>query len=261
MTISASASGFAVSFTLTVLLPGPANVTFVSGASFQAGISVGSIALVTGSSIAATVQGLVTGYTILGPLPTSLVGVSITFNGVAAPIYYVQNSGQQQTVAVQVPFETQPGSATVVINAAGGGSGTFNVQIQPLAPAVFTSGNQALAVVVRSDGSYVSAGNPAQRGEIVQLYVTGLGPVSPAAGTGTAGIPGQGVTSQLLIGLNNAGIPYLSANYAPGMVGVYVVTFQIPSNTQPGSAQPVGVLIYDAAGNQYFAPSTFIPIS
>jgi len=261
LVISASTSGFAVSFTLTVTLPGPANITFVNGASFQSGIAPGSIALITGSSIAPNVQGLIMGFNILGPLPTSLAGVSITFNGVAAPIYYISNSGGQQTVAVQVPFETQPGSVSVVINAAGGGSGTFNTQIQVIAPAVFTSGNQSLAVVVRSDGSYVSAGNPAQRGEIVQLYLTGLGPVSPTAGTGAAGIPGQAITSQLLIGLNNAGVPFLSANYAPGLVGVYVVTFQIPSSTQPGPSQPVGVLEFDSSNNQYFAPSTYIPIS
>jgi len=84
--------------------------------------------------------------------------------------------------------------------------------------------------------------------------------VSPAALTGAAGLSGESVTAQLLVGLNNAGVPFQSADYAPGMVGVYVITFQVPPNTAAGPSQPVGLEIYDSAGNVYYAQSTYIPI-
>jgi uncharacterized protein (TIGR03437 family) len=150
-----------------------------------------------------------------------------------------------------------------VINSAGGGSGTFSVQVVPFAPGIFetTLGGQKIAVAVRSDGSYVSPSNPAHPGETIRIYVTGLGAVAPTAVTGGTGVPGQAVTApNLAIGLNNGGVPYLAAEYAPGMVGVYVITLQIPSDTQTGPAQPIGVIAFDAFGNAYFAQGSVIPI-
>jgi uncharacterized protein (TIGR03437 family) len=262
VTVTATSGSLTAAFTLTVLPQGPTNITFVNGASFQPGIAPGSIALVTGNGIAPSVEGVVTANDFVGPLPTSLAGVSITFNGTPAPIYYVSNSNSQQTVAVQVPFEVQPGSAvSVVVTGVGGTSATVTTAVQQVAPGVFTTGGpQNIAVVVRSDGSYVSATNPAQRGEVIQLYVTGLGLVSPAAPTGAAGIPGQSVVAQLLVGLNNAGVPFMSADYAPGIEGVYVITLQVPMDTTPGPSQPVGLLIFDSAGNSFYGQSTNLPI-
>ena len=54
--------------------------------------------------------------------------------------------------------------------------------------------------------------------------------------TGSAGVPGQSVTGSLVVGLNNGGVPLLAAEYAPGMVGVYVITLQVPVDTQTGPA-------------------------
>jgi hypothetical protein len=43
------------------------------------------------------------------------------------------------------------------------------------------------------------------------------------------------------------------------MVGVYVITLQIPDNAPTGPLRPFGLIVSDGA-TQYFAPSTFIPI-
>jgi uncharacterized protein (TIGR03437 family) len=115
-------------------------------------------------------------------------------------------------------------------------------------------------VAVRSDGSYVSPANPAHAGETIQVFVTGLGQLTPATATGSAGVPGQTVAGSVVVGLNNAGVPLISAAYAQGMVGVYVLTLQIPANTQTGPAQPLGVVAFDAASNAYFAQGSVIPI-
>ncbi len=272
--ITATSGTLTATFTLVVLPQGPSNVTFLNGASFQPGLAPGGIALVTGNNIAPNVQGVISAFNIIGPVPTTLAGVSITFNGTPAPIYYVSNANGQQTVAVQVPFEVQPGNNVSVIitttPCANGAvtctdavlaSATFTTSVQQVAPGVFTNGGPGnIAVVVRSDGSYVTAANPAQRGEVVQLYVTGLGVVSPAALTGAAGLANQAVAAQLLVGLNNAGIPFQSAEYAPGLVGVYVITFQVPMTTKAGPSQPVGLLVFDLAGNSFYAQSSNLPI-
>ena len=265
--VTAATSTFSTNFTLTSRLPGPTNVTFANAASFLGAnppmpVSPGEIVIISGNGIAPGVQGLVTAYNILGEPQLSLAGISVTFNGVNAPIYYVLTAtGQLDQVVVQVPFETQPGSASVLINSAGGGSGTFTVQVAPYAPGIFetTIGGQKFAVALRPNGSYISPSNPAHPGETILIYVNGLGQTTPATATGSAGVPGQSVAGTLVIGVNNGGVPF-TASYAPGMVGVYAIAIQIPSDTQTGPAQPIGVIAYDAAGNTYFAQGSYIPI-
>jgi uncharacterized protein (TIGR03437 family) len=261
--VTAATSTFSTNFTLTSRLPGPTNVSFVNAASFLPAVSAGAIVIISGNGIAPGVQGLVTAYNIIGEPKLSLAGISITFNGVAAPIFYVLTAtGQADQVAVQVPFETQPGTASVLINSAGGGSGTVTVQVVPYAPGIFetTFGGEKFAVALRPDGSYISPSNPAHPGETILIYVTGLGQTTPLTATGNAGVPGQSVAASLAVGVNNGGIPFTSATYAPGMVGVYVITLQIPADTQTGPAQPIGVVAFDAAGTPYFAQGSVIPI-
>jgi uncharacterized protein (TIGR03437 family) len=165
-------------------------------------------------------------------------------------------------VSVQVPFEVQPGPAVALTITVASGSATVMVPVKPLAPGVFTSsyGGQNYAVAVRPDGSYVSPTNPAQRGENIDLYVTGLGQATPTIATGAAGVADQTVSTRLLLGLNNGGVPVVAAVYGPGLIGVYVITIQVPADTQTGPYQPVGVIAYDSANNIYFAQPSYIPI-
>jgi uncharacterized protein (TIGR03437 family) len=263
ITITAATSGFSVSFTLTSRLPGPVNCSFANGASFQSNISPGAIATLTCSSGLATgVQGLVTAFNIVGSLPPSLAGISLSFGGAAAPIYYVFGTPGKEQVTFQVPFEVQPGTVSVTVNSAGGGTATLSTQVSLFAPGVFESvyNGQSYPVALRPDGSYVSPTNPAQRGESIRLYVTGLGQTIPGTGTNRSGANGQKVAAPMIVGLNNGGVPLTSAEYVDGLIGVYVLTLEIPASTQTGPRQGVGVIVYDSANNPYFAQSTFIPI-
>jgi uncharacterized protein (TIGR03437 family) len=164
---------------------------------------------------------------------------------------------------VQVPWEVAPGSAVnLTVSVANEGSASVPVPVKPLAPGVFTAsyGGKTYAVAVRPDGSQVSPSNPAKRGEDIQLYVTGLGQAEPTIATGAAGVPNQTIVTSMIIGLNNGGVPLISAVYGPGLVGIYIITLQVPADTQTGPYQPVGVIAYDPAGNLYFAQPSYIPI-
>jgi uncharacterized protein (TIGR03437 family) len=225
-------------------------------------VAPGEIVTIEGAGFAQGVQGVVSGLSILGPLPVTLAGVSITFNGVPAPIFYVANQNGVQSMTIQVPFETQPGSTSVMLTPAGGGpAAPLTVTTQPYAPGVFTNvyGNQTIAVAVRSDGSYVSPTNPAHRGETIYVFATGLGQVTPAAATNEPGA-GQLVTATIVTGLNNKGVGHTTVDYAPGLVGVYIIGVEVPATTTPGPGQPFGLILVDASGNKYFANSTVIPI-
>jgi uncharacterized protein (TIGR03437 family) len=265
ITVTATSATFSVTFNLTAVPPGPQNITIVNGASFDpnTGISPGAIATIRGTGILTGVTGVALAANSAGQLPTTFSGVTISFNGTPAPIYYVESTNGADQVTVQVPFEVQPGpSVALEVNVANEGSGTVNVPVKPVAPGVFTSiyGGKNYAEAVRSDGSYVSPTNPAQRGENIYLFVTGLGQTTPPTATGAAGVADQVVNAPLLIGLNNGGVPLISAVYAQGTIGVYVVTLQVPADTQTGPYQPIGVIAYDSANNPYFAQPSYLPI-
>jgi len=243
ITVTASAGGFSQSFTLTVIPPGPTLTAagFVNGADFQRGaLSPCSIATIIGPGLASNVQGVVVPNSLFGPLPFVLANVKVTFNNSQAPILNVANVNGQQQVTVQVPCDVAPGSSVPVTVSVSGGGATVNVPILPASPGVFLttmSDGVSRIVAVRPDGSFVSIENPARRGEIIHVFVTGLGPVSPPIATNSIPVPGtdSNVTGQVIVGVNNQGTRLVSARLAQNLIGVYDVAFQVPSDAIAGN--------------------------
>ncbi|HYZ86108.1 MAG TPA: hypothetical protein VE621_16985, partial [Bryobacteraceae bacterium] len=99
-----------------------------------------------------------------------------------------------------------------------------------------------------------------RRGETIRFYATGLGQVTAATGTNRAGIPNQRVNANIIVGLNYEGAPLVSAEYAEGMIGVYVITFQIPSNAPAGSAIPLNMAAVAPDGQSVFSRDSNIAI-
>lgn len=265
ITVTATSATFSVNFSLTSLLPGPQNITIINGASFNpnTGVAPGGIATIRGMGLLPGVSGVVPAPVTNGQYPTTFSGVTIKFDGTPAPIYYVSDDNGADQISVQVPFEVQPGPAvSLEVDVANEGSTTVSVPIKPLAPGVFTSvyNGKTYAVAVRPDGSQVSPTNPAQRGETIQLYITGLGQTDPAIATNTPGVANQTMSNTLIVGLNNGGVPLQSSVYAPGLVGIYIVIMDVPKNTKTGPYQPIGIVAYDSDKNAYFSQATYIPI-
>ena len=99
------------------------------------------------------------------------------------------------------------------------------------------------AVALKPDGSFVTPDNPARYGEIIRVYITGAGQVTPAARTGVTGTTGQKLTIDVVVGLNEQGVRVVSAEYARGLIGVYEIQFEIPPGTPTGAARPLGILL------------------
>jgi uncharacterized protein (TIGR03437 family) len=262
ITVTAQAGAFSASATLTAVPPGPVNLVFLNGATFRAGISPGAIVAIRGSGLT-TIQGILDAANVVGPLPTTFQGITVTFNGIAAPIYSVSNVNGVQQVVVQVPYEVA-GSSTVnvVVTNSGGGTATVsNVPVQPYAPGIFetTLFGQAQAVAIHPDGSFVSPSNPAHQGENITIFLTGLGQTNPGTGTNRAGVGGQSVAAPVVAGINNAGVPVVSVFADPGLIGVYALTLTVPSDSATGNI-PVNVIAYDASNNPFFAQGSFLPI-
>jgi uncharacterized protein (TIGR03437 family) len=193
-----------------------------------------------------------------------LAGIEVLFNGTPAPMFAVSNINGDESIVVQVPFEINPGPASVTIRTPGGISSTVeNVPIEALKPGVFTVRDASGAIyasATRPDGSYVTSSNPARRGESISIYATGLGQTMPATGTNRLGQAGQAVAASVVVGVNHQGNPLVSAELLPGTVGVYVVTFEIPADTTSGMNQPLGLGVTDGNGQTVYANSTTIPI-
>src|SRR6266545_3636881 len=130
--------------------PSVADGGVLNGASYDRAMPVapGSLTAIFGSDLASgTAQaGSVPLSTTLGDVP------SVKFNNVAAPRVFV---GPTQ-INVQVPWEVQPGNATVVVTRSTGASSPKTVQVGASSPGIYTaSGNgtgQAIAVN-NADGS------------------------------------------------------------------------------------------------------------
>ncbi len=97
-------------------------------------------------------------YDAYGYLPTTLAGVSVTFDGVPAPLFL--SWGQQ--LNVQVPFEVAGKKSThVLVNYLGIVSTPVTVPVLAVQPALYVSCGGTVCARNRADGSINSAQNPA----------------------------------------------------------------------------------------------------
>ncbi|HWC00347.1 MAG TPA: hypothetical protein VG672_26750, partial [Bryobacteraceae bacterium] len=267
VTVTATAGSSSQTFNLTVSPPGPSitSDSFYNAAGLQKGwVSPCSLATIIAPGLAPGIQGAVVPG-IIGPLPYVMANVSVQFGNAYAPIYSVVNnySSGMDAVTVQVPCEVTPGTVPVTVRV-GAGSATVNLTILNISPGIFQtvmSDNKSRAVLLRPDGSYVTLENPARRGEIIRTFVTGLGPVDPPIGTNQAGIPDtdQNVTSQIVVGVNNAGVRVVNAKYAENLIGIYEVDFQVPSDTATGNDVPFAVAVTQG-NNLVFGNGSALPI-
>jgi uncharacterized protein (TIGR03437 family) len=258
--VTASSGTSSATFNLTVVPPGPPVTTasFTNGASGAPGLTPCGIATVTAPNLVPGLTTTLFGNTFIGPLQTALGGLDISVNGVAAPLFWVMNSG----AAFQTPCETQPGNATVVVRV-NGSTATVTVPVMQYQPGIFetTFNGQRYAVLVHQNGSYVTLDSPARLGEQITMFATGLGTVTPSTGTNRIGTGGQTVDAPIIAGVNNAGVRVVSATYVPGSIGVYQITFEIPSDTAAGTRQNLALALVDNSGNAIFAPGSFVPIA
>lgn len=204
-------------------------------------------------------------------LPSSLSGVSVTFNHVTAPMVSVSPAGPNPYVSVQVPFEALPtgqtsGTSPAVIYVNGAASVPVVTSIVPSAPGIFTipptgQGNAILAFIDPNTNQVSIAaprnaaiGYPAvpiPRGTAGFFYVTGLGAMSPAVADGSGnctasdGLCHATAMPAVFVGGIQAEVPF--AGQAPGFPGVFQVNIVIPAAASPGDAVPLVIKSADGS--------------
>jgi len=217
----------------------------VNSASFAlhpTAVAPGSIAAIFGTNLNNGSTVLFSSFGPDGKLATTLGGASVTVNGIAAPIFY-STPGQ---LGVQIPVELEGlASASVRVTVAGQTSPPQTAFLDSAGPGIFTfSGDgRGAGAFFHSDGVPVTTEIPfgeARPGQVVSLYATGLGTLTPAGGTGVPATGNQTRTTQTItVTVDGIAAEILFSGAAPGIVGLNQVNFRIPANARLGNAIPV----------------------
>lgn len=180
------------------------------------------------------------------PLPTSLGGTTVLFDGTAAPLSYVSD----KLVLVQAPTGLSAGSTTrVQVNTASGSSSAVQVNVAATNPGIVTADalghGQAKAInqdgTANGDGSVSSSDRPAAAGTVIAVYATGLGAVTPTipAGTPPPSSPLSTVVAPVTATIGGQTAQVLFAGAAPGVTGTYQVNVMVPANARSGTLKLV----------------------
>ena len=205
-----------------------------------AAISPGELVSLFGTGLANTA---VTG---TPPYSQTLGEVSLTVNGLPAPIAYV-SSGQ---INFLVPYAASGATASIVVTSGTSISNTVAVPLQKTSPGAFSTGGAGtgLGAITHSNGSLVTATNPAARGETVVVYATGLGVVTPDA---VDGVASSGTTvSPVAVAIAGQPSKVTFAGLSPSFPGLYQINVLIPANLAGSGALPLAIQTIDAFHDQ-----------
>jgi virginiamycin B lyase len=197
-------------------------------------------------------------------LPSSLGGVSVTFNGVTAPIVQVVPTGAYPFVSAQVPFEVLAAGQTsatvpVVITVNSVPSAAIQTPIVASQPGVFTLNAQGTgqAVLVNladytiaAPSGSVPGAHPIPRGQPAFFYVTGLGVLMPSVADGSGScLAANGLcnaNAMPMVFVGGVQVQPTFAGQAPGYPGVAQINLTIPPTSLTGGS--VSLIVMSADG-------------
>ncbi len=217
----------------------------VDGAAFTSPVAAGALASLFGSQLA---SGLSNATSI--PLQTTLGDTTVFVNDVAVPLLFV-SPGQ---INFQMPFNAS-GQVLVRVDRAGQRGNTVTAQVSSRAAGIFTyidsygiiqNASRSNAFPWPDTPAFAGVAKAAARpGDVLVVYGSGFGPVTPAVATGTAAggdtLSRVNQNPKVNFGLNFFG-PYADPSFvglAPGFVGLYQLNVQVPKNAPADARTPV----------------------
>jgi uncharacterized protein (TIGR03437 family) len=195
------------------------------------------------------------------PLPTVLDGAQVLINGNAVPLFY---AGPTQ-INLELPMSLPTGGTVnleVVSQATGQIFGGAELQMSSASPGLFAgsagAGGTGQVAALNQDNSVNSATNPLLRGQILQLFATGQGPVpnAPPDGQASTGLVPTPVNPQIILG--DMFVPSTNITYsglAPDLVGVWQINFTVPTTVTAGNAVPITVIMNSIPSDNPAMPS------
>jgi uncharacterized protein (TIGR03437 family) len=192
-------------------------------------LAPGNVIQVLGSDLASTTT------LAEAPLPTTLNGVTIIVAGAPIPISFVSPT----QVNAQLPFGLSPGTPYQVIIGAGNAIvPPTTITINGVEPGISTNADGS-AVALHENGDVITTDSPALPGEVISIYLAGLGKTEPdvPAGEASPADPIAVVATPVNASLDDRPIDVVAAALSPGLVGLYQVRIAIPADQAAGSYQ------------------------
>jgi len=210
--------------------PAYSAAAIVNAANYAPGpFAANSVVTLFGSNLSYNSVG-VAADTTSGTLPTQLANVSVYVQNMWAPVLYVSSS----QINFLIPTELTPGVLQVCVVRQGVNGPAVDITLVPGAPALFSSADgYALAVDWNNAYAVITAQAPAQSGDTVVVYATGLG----AAGHNATGqVPSAAVQidnlATLKVYLDGAAVDPMLIKYVgltPGWAGLYQINLELPA--------------------------------
>lgn len=161
--------------------------------------------------------------------------VSVTINGVLAPLYYVSPT----QINGQIPYETALGTATAMVTVNGSLAAQINFPVVAAQPDVLVQNGvtqQAVAQNASEGYSVNTPATPAHPGDVEILYLSGIGVSNPPLTTGASAPsspPFALVNYPYQITLNGEPAPACIEDfmaYAPGYTALVQANFCLPTD-------------------------------
>ncbi len=207
-------------------------INAASYAPFTSGVAPGELLSIYGSNLAASTVVTEGGV----PFPKLLGGVRVLMNNREAAIYFV-SPGQ---IAAIVPYQIAENIVEVKIERGGVTSNVVTMFRNVTHPGIFSQSQtgEGIGAVLHTDFSLVTEASPARPGEVIQVFLTGLGAVSPSILDGDLG--GISTLNRTPPGTVSAYVDNLPAEVsyaglAPGLAGLYQVNLKVPDNSASGN--------------------------
>jgi uncharacterized protein (TIGR03437 family) len=206
--------------------------------------------------------------------PTTLGGVSVSIDGVLCPLYSV-SPGQINAIVPYGVASNQTGLANIQVTSNNVPSNVVQVYLTDAVPGSFSQTQNGIglaAALHAATNQLITAANPAEPGEYISLFLTGLGTVTPAITDGALGPSNPLSYSDLfnagILGVNfndfnpngSTGNPgnIQFAGLVPTLAGLYQINVQVPTSGLGAGDNVYVEFISDAADvNQIQIPYGF----
>jgi uncharacterized protein (TIGR03437 family) len=194
----------------------------------------GMVAQVFGTNLATS-----TGSTVV-PLPSSYNGSSLLAGALSVPLYY----GSPGQLTAEIPFELAPNRQYSIIASVNGAlTLPDTIDVNPVAPGVASFPDGSL-IAQHADFSLVDQQHPAHPGEILMMYLVGMGATQPSVSSGNPSpstVPFAQPIAPPGVSVANQTAQISFAGMTPFSVGLYQINFQVPSGVKTGV--PLNVLV------------------
>ncbi len=226
------------------------------------------------------------------PLPASLSGVKVRFNGLEARLFTLGPQRIEAQLPALLAMSLPPAQAealeaggaalaSVVVETAEGSSYERDFPVAAQAPGIFTVAGEGTGqgtvlfsggAVLAAPWGYAGESRPARAGDVLEIYATGLGAVYPPIADGENSCGPEGVCLQdgsnvmlrrtverprvWIGGVELAEEAVLYSGLAPALAAVNLVVVEAPAGLEPSHAAEVVIVI----GGQASQPGVTIAV-